>query len=598
MPCCALPPACARLPVGIRIMLFTLIPCIVVFILFFVTLFKMNTVNAAGPSIHQDIIQYLPNTTFVGADGLSPSKIYADGVMQVPNFPGPEKSGLSGILYEQTCNPSSDASNPARPKPRIALVGQGDCSILIQLTLARHSESASAAILYGEDDIIKTVAKSGGRIPVFYVPKVAGVELQETLRSQNNTDGRWVRVVLIPAVQSSAGIWELTLILVVVLLAISLMTSAALQCHMWRSRRRQAPFDDLLELAMNAQPRPKPKLTVPPEVLATFPVRSYCPPNAHLQVNSRPTSRRPSSASVNSNRSLRAIELATALDRRPSVASSVMSVDTCAVCIESYKPGDQIRRLLCQHEFHVECIDPWLTEKSATCPLCKYLCVSEDPSDQTEKPNPTPAADNTPATEADADDEAFTTERRPSAWRLWCGSSTRVDEDGDGVSTVGYVSPIGSPTSPTSPVSSHSQGALPPDLVVVDLEMGTSSEEGKDPEEGATQGDRAIAGEGAEESAPHEVAIPMGEDEGAIAEKAHSEKAPVESTQNVAVPAGETQVEDTPADLVQEELAVETLSEARETSTNDTLSTPSPKVTSAPVDDPCTEELNDEKTSR
>nr|XP_033801774.1 E3 ubiquitin-protein ligase RNF128 isoform X2 [Geotrypetes seraphini] len=44
--------------------------------------------------------------------------------------------------------------------------------------------------------------------------------------------------------------------------------------------------------------------------------------------------------------------------------------DSCAVCIEVYKPNDVVRILTCNHFFHKTCIDPWLLEHR-TCPMCK-----------------------------------------------------------------------------------------------------------------------------------------------------------------------------------------------------------------------------------
>lgn len=44
---------------------------------------------------------------------------------------------------------------------------------------------------------------------------------------------------------------------------------------------------------------------------------------------------------------------------------------TCAICIEEFAQGDKLRQLPCQHEFHTECIIPWLTERHPCCPLCK-----------------------------------------------------------------------------------------------------------------------------------------------------------------------------------------------------------------------------------
>ncbi|KAK3944022.1 hypothetical protein QBC46DRAFT_16290 [Diplogelasinospora grovesii] len=44
----------------------------------------------------------------------------------------------------------------------------------------------------------------------------------------------------------------------------------------------------------------------------------------------------------------------------------------CAVCLEEYVDGvSRVMSLPCGHEFHVECITPWLTTRRRTCPICK-----------------------------------------------------------------------------------------------------------------------------------------------------------------------------------------------------------------------------------
>lgn len=46
--------------------------------------------------------------------------------------------------------------------------------------------------------------------------------------------------------------------------------------------------------------------------------------------------------------------------------------DECVICLEAYVDGvSQVMRLPCGHEFHVECITPWLTTRRRTCPICK-----------------------------------------------------------------------------------------------------------------------------------------------------------------------------------------------------------------------------------
>lgn len=44
--------------------------------------------------------------------------------------------------------------------------------------------------------------------------------------------------------------------------------------------------------------------------------------------------------------------------------------ECCAICIEPYKVSETLRSLPCRHEFHKNCIDPWLLEHR-TCPMCK-----------------------------------------------------------------------------------------------------------------------------------------------------------------------------------------------------------------------------------
>ncbi|KAE8147968.1 hypothetical protein BDV25DRAFT_159238 [Aspergillus avenaceus] len=42
----------------------------------------------------------------------------------------------------------------------------------------------------------------------------------------------------------------------------------------------------------------------------------------------------------------------------------------CAICMEGFEGDNYIRPLTCGHIFHPPCVDPWLTKRRASCPLC------------------------------------------------------------------------------------------------------------------------------------------------------------------------------------------------------------------------------------
>ncbi|CAL9777967.1 unnamed protein product [Musa acuminata subsp. burmannicoides] len=44
---------------------------------------------------------------------------------------------------------------------------------------------------------------------------------------------------------------------------------------------------------------------------------------------------------------------------------------TCSVCLEQVNVGELVRSLPCLHQFHANCIDPWLRQQG-TCPVCKH----------------------------------------------------------------------------------------------------------------------------------------------------------------------------------------------------------------------------------
>ncbi|KPM38785.1 hypothetical protein AK830_g7769 [Neonectria ditissima] len=73
----------------------------------------------------------------------------------------------------------------------------------------------------------------------------------------------------------------------------------------------------------------------------------------------------------------------------------------CVVCLEEYVDGEsQVMSLPCGHEFHADCITPWLTTRRRTCPICKGDVVRSLAHGSTSEPHYEPYRDD-----SESDDE-------------------------------------------------------------------------------------------------------------------------------------------------------------------------------------------------
>ncbi|PVU89810.1 hypothetical protein BB559_004935 [Furculomyces boomerangus] len=53
----------------------------------------------------------------------------------------------------------------------------------------------------------------------------------------------------------------------------------------------------------------------------------------------------------------------------------------CQICFEKIELTEDIRLISCNHLFHTQCIDTWLTTRSSFCPICRHdlrLTISEE----------------------------------------------------------------------------------------------------------------------------------------------------------------------------------------------------------------------------
>lgn len=47
--------------------------------------------------------------------------------------------------------------------------------------------------------------------------------------------------------------------------------------------------------------------------------------------------------------------------------------EDCCICLDTLRAGDEIKRLPCGHSgFHLKCIEEWLGQGAAVCPMCRH----------------------------------------------------------------------------------------------------------------------------------------------------------------------------------------------------------------------------------
>jgi hypothetical protein len=75
----------------------------------------------------------------------------------------------------------------------------------------------------------------------------------------------------------------------------------------------------------------------------------------------------------------------------------------CPICTDEFVKGQDMRVLPCNHQFHLDCIDPWLVNVSGTCPLCRIdLNPADEPAGQTRQTEDPEHAPTEPAVEESA----------------------------------------------------------------------------------------------------------------------------------------------------------------------------------------------------
>lgn len=211
--------------------------------------------------------------------------------------------------------------------------------------------------------------KGSNQYPVYAIDAAVGVNIlqQMSLYSGNTSSApfgsklvdlygsrNYVRLFIdIRLPETSSGvpsIWEFLLIILVILAAAVALVSCTM--HLRQHRRRRDLRRRILDGQVDLSSMGVKKFTAPQNIIDKMPIHPYGSPTASSHQH------KDTSAPVESSQE--------AADP-PSLYQP-----TCAICLDDFvELESNIRILPCCHIFHPECIDTFLRENWAVCPMCK-----------------------------------------------------------------------------------------------------------------------------------------------------------------------------------------------------------------------------------
>ncbi|KAJ2101100.1 hypothetical protein GGI16_003541 [Coemansia sp. S142-1] len=333
-------------------------------------------------------------------------------IMRLPGSPAGQADGSKGLVYIlpdlADCTPiERSAQFLAASYIRVALiVDDGVCPMEAKVKQAQY-DGAVGALVYNTSMSAADMSTFLGHrmastkpvIPIVAVDKDYGetlrlevISLHEEAAISESGRYRAIFASIYPDEDAErlSG-WEISLISLVVILALCFCTSLAF--HVSSSRRRiertgrhgdaDSTNKHIQTLPSCALDRLMLRTVTEADVLAlsehTTPLDAILNPNGRLKSIRSLSTKNPSTDGTSCS-----AEGCTGCEKpheSPSSNSPYVTAETsvlkgciatCIVCIDDFVLGSKMRILPCGHNYHIECIDPWLTTKSSLCPLCKY----------------------------------------------------------------------------------------------------------------------------------------------------------------------------------------------------------------------------------
>lgn len=231
------------------------------------------------------------------------------------------EDGIYGFLIEPSDRSGCSVVQPERSEKWIALVERGGCSFIEKVRNMQRSGAIAVAV--GDPDHV-------GWTTMFAPGDTSDVQIPSVFLSQHEylallyLSKLFSTPMLVQLLPDDLLTWPLLDVLVIVILSPSIMMIFIYIS--WRVRQRQRRQKDL----------------APQNVVTNLPVKIF------RQVERK--------------------------ENEP---------EECAICLEDYVDGEELRILPCRHEFHVGCVDAWLTTRKKFCPICKRNVMDDNSTEAT-----------------------------------------------------------------------------------------------------------------------------------------------------------------------------------------------------------------------
>ncbi|NP_001241690.1 E3 ubiquitin-protein ligase RNF128 isoform 2 [Mus musculus] len=217
----------------------------------------------------------------------------------------------------QACDYNTEFTNTA--KPWIALIERGNCTFSEKIQTASRS-NANAVVIYNSPETgnqtIQMANFGAGDIVAIMIGNLKGTKILQSIQ-------RGIQVTMVIEVGKKHGPWVNHYSIFFVSVSFFIITAATVGYFIFYSARRLR--------------------------------------------NARAQSRKQRQLKADAKKAIGKLQLRTLKQGDKEIGPDG---DSCAVCIELYKPNDLVRILTCNHIFHKTCVDPWLLEHR-TCPMCK-----------------------------------------------------------------------------------------------------------------------------------------------------------------------------------------------------------------------------------